>query len=236
MRNTPGNKRPTLGDGRRKWQEPEPREPLSKERIISAAVEMLDERGFGGLTMRALGEQLGVEAMALYHYFPNKQALLEAVASEVDLAAFFGEFVAHCAAGDSSADTVVELGMRYLQFARENPSQFALLFCVLPLEYESWEELVGGNSTFRIPQGAVQKGIDTGEFVARPGFGVNEMSYALWAFVHGLATLRHTRLRTVQADYDGLHRALLEQFVETFKRGQPPEAPTRSDGEAHHVG
>ncbi|MBN1321146.1 MAG: hypothetical protein JXA87_09935, partial [Thermoleophilia bacterium] len=84
--------------------------------------------------------------------------------------------------------------------------------------------------------GAVQKGIDTGEFVARPGFGVNEMSYALWAFVHGLATLRHTRLRTVQADYDGLHRALLEQFVETFKRGRSPEGPTSSDGEHHHVG
>ncbi len=236
MRNTPGNKRPAADAGKRRWQESEPREPLSKERIIGAAVEMLDERGFGGLTMRALGEQLGVEAMALYHHFPNKQSLLEAVASEVDLAAFFGEFVGHCVVRDSSADTVVELGMRYLQFARENPSQFALLFCVLPLEYESWEEFVAGNSTFRIPQCAVQKGMDTGEFAARPGFGVNEMSYALWAFVHGLATLRHTRLRAVQADYDGLHRALLEQFVETFKRGQQPEAPTRSDGGDCHVG
>ncbi len=236
MRNTPGNKRPADDAGKRRRQEPEPREPLSKERIISTAVEMLDERGFGGLTMRALGEQLGVEAMALYHYFPNKQALLEAVASEMDLAAFFGEFVGQCAVGDSSADTVVELGMRYLQFARENPSQFALLFCVLPLKYESWEGLVGGNSTFRIPQAAVQRGMDAGEFVARPGFGVNEMSYALWAFVHGLATLRHTRLRTVQADYEGLHRVLLEQFVETLKCGRPLEAPPNSDGEGQHVG
>ncbi len=236
MRNTPGDKRRAAGGGKIRRQEPEPREPLSKERIISAAVELLDERGFGGLTMRALGEHLGVEAMALYHYFPNKQALLEAVGAEVDLAAFFGEFVGHCAACGSSADTVVELGMRYLQFARENPSQFALLFCVLPLECRSWEEFVRGSSTFRIPQGAVQKGIDTGEFVTRPGFGVNEMSYALWAFVHGLATLRHTRLRTVQADYDGLHRALLEQFVETFKRNQRLEARTDSDRDDHHVG
>ena len=82
---------------------------------------------------------------------------------------------------------------------------------------------MNGASTFRFPQAAFQRGIATGEFVSRPGFGVNEMSYALWAFVHGLATLRHTRLRNLEADFDTLHRSLLEQFVEAFKSEEPAE-------------
>ncbi len=220
MPQTPGAKRQTPGQRGRARKKPEPREPLSRERIITAAVELLDERGLGGFTMRGLGERLGVEAMAIYHYFPHKQALLEALGTGVDLAAFFGDFVGIPIAGRSATDLVVGLGMRYLQFAQENPAQFTLLFSVLPIDYTSWEDFVNGTSTFQIPQSAVQRGIETGEFLPRPGFGANEMSYALWALVHGLAMLRHTRLRALEADFDTLHRTLLEQLAETFMGGR----------------
>jgi AcrR family transcriptional regulator len=219
MPQTQGAKRSAPGQRRSGRKKAEPREPLSRERIIAAAVELLDERGLEGFTMRALGERLGVEAMAIYHYFPNKQMLLEVLGTGVDLAAFFGEFVGLPMAGRSAADLVVELGMRYLQFAHENPAQFTLLFSVLPINYVSWEDFVNGTSTFQLPQKAVQKGIETGEFIARPGFGANEMSYALWALVHGLAMLRHTRLRALEADFDTLHRTLLAELVGIFKEG-----------------
>ena len=225
----PGPKRQTNGRAKRlRKTVQQPREALSRDRIIAAAVELLDERGLGGLTMRALGERLGVEAMALYRYFPNKQSLLETLGTGVDLAAFFGEYVGRPEMGRSAADTVVELGMRYLQFAHENPAQFTLLFSVLPIDYSSWDEFVNGASTFRLPQEAVKRGIETGEFLPQPGFGMNEMSYALWAFVHGLAMLRHTRLRALQADFDTLHRTLLEQLVATFAGGQGAEGKARS--------
>ena len=45
----------------------EPRVPLNRERVFRAAVALADERGIDSLTMRALGEELGVEAMSLYH-------------------------------------------------------------------------------------------------------------------------------------------------------------------------
>ena len=234
MPQTPGAKRQTPSRRGRARKKPEPRAPLSRERIVNAAVELLDERGLTGFSMRALGERLGVEAMAIYHYFPNKQTLVEALGTGVDLAAFFGGFVGHPTGSRSATDLVVELGMRYLQFAHENPAQFTLLFSVLPIDYASWEEFVNGTSTFQIPQSAVQKGIEAGEFLPRPGFGVNEMSYALWAFVHGLAMLRHTRLRSLEADFDTLHRTLLEQLVATWRPEKPVETPADADGEDHH--
>jgi AcrR family transcriptional regulator len=55
----------------------EPRVPLNRERVFQAAVVLADERGIESLTMRALGEELGVEAMSLYYYVANKDELLD---------------------------------------------------------------------------------------------------------------------------------------------------------------
>ena len=58
---------------------PSARVPLSRERIIAAAVEAIDEEGLGSLTMRRLGARLGVEAMSLYRYVPGREDLLDGV-------------------------------------------------------------------------------------------------------------------------------------------------------------
>lgn len=52
---------------------------LSQERIVDAAVRLVDQEGLAALTMRRLGRELGVEGMSLYTYFPNKAALLFAL-------------------------------------------------------------------------------------------------------------------------------------------------------------
>ena len=53
--------------------------PLSRERVLSTAVALADAHGTEALTMRRLAEELGVEAMSLYHHVPNKEALLDGV-------------------------------------------------------------------------------------------------------------------------------------------------------------
>src|SRR3984957_20230015 len=50
---------------------------LSRGLILDAAVDLVDSQGLDGLSMRKLGAALGVEAMTLYHYVPNKAALLD---------------------------------------------------------------------------------------------------------------------------------------------------------------
>ncbi|SDR18178.1 TetR/AcrR family transcriptional regulator C-terminal domain-containing protein [Thermostaphylospora chromogena] len=58
--------------------------PLSRERIIEAALDIADTQGLRRLTMRRLGEALQVEAMAIYHHLPGgKEALLDALAQHV---------------------------------------------------------------------------------------------------------------------------------------------------------
>jgi AcrR family transcriptional regulator len=56
------------------------RQPLSCDRIVDAALRLVDLECLADLSMRRLGGELGVEAMSLYRYFPSKSALLDAVA------------------------------------------------------------------------------------------------------------------------------------------------------------
>jgi AcrR family transcriptional regulator len=62
---------------------PSARVPLSRERIVDAAVEFIEERGLPGLSMRRLGSILGVEAMSLYRYVPGREHLLDAVVQRI---------------------------------------------------------------------------------------------------------------------------------------------------------
>ena len=59
------------------------REPLSRERIVCAAAEFIDRHCLADLSMRKLGNDLGVEAMSLYRYFPSKAELLDAVTEQI---------------------------------------------------------------------------------------------------------------------------------------------------------
>ena len=61
----------------------EPAARLNEETVVDAALALTAERGLDGLSMRALGEQLGVEAMSLYHWFASKDRLLDAIADRL---------------------------------------------------------------------------------------------------------------------------------------------------------
>ena len=56
---------------------------LTRERIFSAALALVDEAGLAALSLRALGKRLGVSQTAFYRYVPDKAALLEGVSEEV---------------------------------------------------------------------------------------------------------------------------------------------------------
>ena len=70
---------------------PKTRTPLTRERILRAALDLADRDGLEGCTMRKIGARLGVEAMSLYRHVTGKEDLLsglvDLVFAEVELAA-----------------------------------------------------------------------------------------------------------------------------------------------------
>ena len=53
------------------------RVPLTRERVLDAAIKLADEGGIEALSMRKLGQELGVEAMSLYNHVENKEDILD---------------------------------------------------------------------------------------------------------------------------------------------------------------
>ncbi|MEP7382101.1 MAG: TetR/AcrR family transcriptional regulator [Gemmatimonadota bacterium] len=56
-----------------------PRAAFTPEEVVRAAVSLADEEGFGAVTMQAVSARLGFTTMAIYRYFPNKEALYDAI-------------------------------------------------------------------------------------------------------------------------------------------------------------
>lgn len=68
------------GAGRARADGPKGRTlPLSRERIAAKAMALVDRDGLEGLSTRRLGEELGCEAMSIYHHFPGKAHLMDAL-------------------------------------------------------------------------------------------------------------------------------------------------------------
>ena len=97
------------------------RRPLSRRRVLEAAVRFVDREGLEALSMRKLGADLGVEAMSLYNHVPNKDALLDGMVEVL-----LGELeVPPAEAGWEERIREAYRGFRRL--ARRHPNVFPLL-------------------------------------------------------------------------------------------------------------
>jgi AcrR family transcriptional regulator len=89
-----------------------PRQSLSRDLVLLAAVTLADHEGLAALSMRRLGQELGVEAMSLYHHVANKEALLDGMVDAV-----VGELNAEVGpggGGDAERDWAAALRARVL--------------------------------------------------------------------------------------------------------------------------
>jgi TetR/AcrR family tetracycline transcriptional repressor len=95
---------------------------LSVERIVTAAVELVDAEGLDALTMRALGERLGVAAMSLYRHLPNREAVLATVVNRL-----FGDALADFGPDGDWPATVVRFANAYRRMLLAHPRAAPLL-------------------------------------------------------------------------------------------------------------
>jgi len=97
------------------------RERLDQATIVKSALALVDRDGLEGLSMRKLGRELAVEAMALYHYFPSKDALVDAIVETV-----VAEMGAPSEAGNWE-ERLRERFQSYRRLAQAHPHVFPLI-------------------------------------------------------------------------------------------------------------
>jgi len=145
-----------------------------ESRLIAAGVELLAEAGTDALTLREIARRAGVSHGAPRRYFPTHQALLAAIAREGYRK--LGRLVAETI-GDSEAEpreALLALGRRYVDFARDEPGMFALMFR---------HDLLRGNNIGLRDESTPLFGVLT-QLIDPPA-----QAAALWAALHGIAQL-----------------------------------------------
>lgn len=188
-----------------------------KAAILLAAREAILEHGPERFSLRDVARRSGYSPAGLYEYFSGKDDLVAAVAGES-----MGQLHAaltRAGRGTQPSEYLVALGLAYVRFARENPQHFLLVFARLPSQRSSLTAPPSAQSPYRVVLQAVQDGIESGDFIAGPEFGVEEMAYGLWATAHGMAMLQQTHLRQFKADFVDHDRRVLEVYVRGLGQG-----------------
>jgi AcrR family transcriptional regulator len=119
---------------------------LDRERIACAALALIDSKGLEGLSMRGLGQELGVEAMALYHHFKSKGELLDAV-----LELLANELLVPAPDATGTSERLRKYLRSHRQIAVRHPKAFILLTARrfnTPQAFEKYERILAMYAEF----------------------------------------------------------------------------------------
>jgi len=159
--------------------------PYHHGSLHAAAVEagrgMLDERSEDELSLREIARQVGVSATAVYRHFPDKAALLEAIAAEGLQLLARAQRAANTKAGGGRAGFLA-MGEAYVEFAVKNPALFRLIYAHPP-KVDPMDPEWGGVSA------AMALLLDASPELAPQGVAPRAFALHSWALVHGLAML-----------------------------------------------
>ena len=149
--------------------------------VITAGLKRLETGDDGELGLRALARDVGVSATALYRHFPDKEALLDALADEGLRRLGARQAQAWLKAGGGRAGFKAT-GTTYVRFAHDEPALFRLSFTRQKRERYTESGGDGGEVAYNLLRAGV------GE--ALPGVENPDMAALhAWALVHGLAML-----------------------------------------------
>jgi AcrR family transcriptional regulator len=176
--------------------------------LVEEALRTIQSEGVNGLTLRGVGETLGVSRTALYRHFKDKGALLAEVARE-GFCMFRLELIEAWERGGRGPQGFEDMGMAYVRFAVANPSHYRVMF---------------GGSVVGIPDaelrtegaGAFQALVDAIVWLQQHGLMRDDdplqLAGYIWSVVHGIAMLVIDGQFRPQADAGALTRFALTRL------------------------
>jgi AcrR family transcriptional regulator len=155
-----------------------------RQDVLQASLALIEEGGLDRLSMRKVARKAGVSHQAPYHYFGDREAILAALAGEGF--SRLGQSLARAAAdAGEPGDAVVAMGKAYVDFAIRHPPYFQVMFRADAVPLDRYPEArKQENEAF----GKLVEEIDKA-FMNQAPEERRRIAVAVWAMVHGLATL-----------------------------------------------
>jgi AcrR family transcriptional regulator len=170
--------------------------------LVAEALRTIQADGVGGLTLRGVGQTLGVSRTALYRHFADKAALLSEVARE-GFSTLRLETIEAWERGGRGWAGFEAMGAAYVRFAVANPSHYRVMFGGF---------VVGSPNpdVAREGSGAFQALVDAIEWLQQDGLmrpdDPQQLARFVWALVHGVAMLVIDGLLGAQEDWETFAR------------------------------
>jgi AcrR family transcriptional regulator len=187
--------------------------------VLAAAKRLFLEEGYEHATMRRIAAEIGVSAAALYGYFPDKEAILHAIAE-----ATFGELLAklqESQLGNASPIERFKAGLRaYVGFGLAHPDEYRLTFLAKMIGPERrasacTDTIEDADRSFAILKHGIAELMEAGVFA--PG-DTAAAADAAWACLHGTTALLLDQPEHVET----LPDCLIETVIGLILRGFAP--------------
>lgn len=182
----------------------------ARAEIMDAARGLLVERGLEGFTLREVARMADYSPAALYNHFRSKDALVEVIAMEALHS--LGRYMQAVPEGLSPTERLRGLCAAYLDFARDEPERYGLVFDTLESSLP-WDQYLVEAWPFTLLVDAMADGLASGDLSDVRGVGSGGLAYGLWALCHGLVSLHHRHLARVPGDFDPLRRAAVDAYI-----------------------
>lgn len=173
--------------------------------LLAATREVARDKGPDGVTLREVARRARVSHAAPYHHFPDRVALLRALATEA-FETLTAELARASASQEAPARRLGEVGRAYVRFALAHRVEFRFMFRAeiqgAHDDAEARELRAAGDCAYRVLQEAIAACRDAG---LTADTDPHVLSLAAWSIVHGLAELmlNDPRLR-LEGDADGV--------------------------------
>ena len=183
-----------------------------KHEVCRAALRIVSVEGQSALSFRGLAKVLGCSHTRVHGYYPNKQALIEALR---DFA--FGEFAEALESStveiENPRDRLLQAGQTYFKFAHEDREAFQVLFStIVPVkrfttdnEQRAWNAI----------QQPIAAAIDAGYLVGDP----DTLTHVFWSAIHGITNLSMTGNIKYGTNID----EILNLIFSGLRRGHGPQ-------------
>ena len=188
----------------------ERRRERNKNAILDAATELIQSKGIENISLREIAKYADYSPAGLYKYFDSKAAIIQAVQERENQRLV--ELLQTVPDELSPTQRLVELSLLYIQYALDN-NVYLVLINSLSSGRKTKEQPVPATSPYVLFLKAVgdwgqHEGI---EFQA--DYGLEEVTYILWALIDGMATLRVSQLKDFEADFQSINRRSIEVFL-----------------------
>lgn len=188
----------------------ERRKAKNEAHILDVARKLILAKGFENVSLRAIAKQADYSPAALYKYFDNKADIMRAVLRREN-----GRLIAHLDKVDRALapeSYLVSLCMAYVGFNLQHPV-YSTLLNNLGSGRNTPDDPIPASSPFRVILRAVAQWTAAEAIRLPENYGVEEVTYALWAQMHGMASLQLKQLQGYPADFEATDRTTLETYL-----------------------